>query len=356
LRQTVTPAQLAHRQRLVTSRAAENLFWLGRYTERAENVIRLARITLECLSGEDQWSEPLLKWLGAMAVANTLVLPGVPDPLLARRVFERSLIASLGGRDGATSVGYNLRALKLASSAVRERLSQEHWQAIVRAEGDFAEGCAQQVRQGQLDTLEALRLLKNTSECMAAITGSQTDRMTRDDGWRLLSIGRHVERLAFLAGSLIRGFEHHSVQTEEGFEAMISLFDSTITFHAQYQQSREIAALVDLLVLDRDNPRSLAWVTQTLRSRLARLADAGPGELGELSLRVPNPATWTLDQLCANVLFQSQTDTESGAQSQGSTGIAKLLDECVVSAYAVSDDISSTYFTHSSETNQTVGS
>jgi hypothetical protein len=107
---------------------------------------------------------------------------------------------------------------------------------------------------------------------MAAITGAQTDRMTRDDGWRLLSIGRHIERLGFLSRSLTLGLETASVHCEAGFEAMVALFDSTITFHAQFQQSREMAALVDLLVLDRDNPRSLAWVAHTLRGRLAKLA------------------------------------------------------------------------------------
>jgi uncharacterized alpha-E superfamily protein len=56
---------------------------------------------------------------------------------------------------------------------------------------------------------------------------------------------------------------------------VVALFDSTITFHAQYQQRHDIPALLDLLVLDRDNPRSLGWVVQTLRGRLARLAGLG---------------------------------------------------------------------------------
>ena len=77
---TITPATLAHRKRLVTSRAAENLFWLGRYTERAENTIRLARVTLECL----QRRRPVLAAAAGVAdrswpCANTLVLPGVPS-------------------------------------------------------------------------------------------------------------------------------------------------------------------------------------------------------------------------------------------------------------------------------------
>ncbi|MES2686866.1 MAG: circularly permuted type 2 ATP-grasp protein, partial [Pseudomonadota bacterium] len=72
------PIHLARHKPPVTSRAAENLFWLGRYTERTENAIRLAQLTLQSLSGEDQSSEPLLAWLSELAVKNGLVLDTVP--------------------------------------------------------------------------------------------------------------------------------------------------------------------------------------------------------------------------------------------------------------------------------------
>ena len=92
--------EIGHRSRTVTSRAAENLFWLGRYTERTENTTRLARLALESLNGEDQSSQPLLAWLSEMAVAHALVLPAVPPATQARRVFERSLIAGAGRHQG----------------------------------------------------------------------------------------------------------------------------------------------------------------------------------------------------------------------------------------------------------------
>lgn len=340
----LTPADIAQRKRLVTSRAAENLYWLGRYTERAENSIRLARLTLEALGGEDQTSAPLLQWLTKMALANTLVLPGVPTAVQARRVFERSLISSLGGTDGATSVGYNLRSLKMAGASVRERLSQEHWNVILRAEEELSASCASHLASGDYSAADALRVLKSASDHLAAITGAQTDRMTRDDGWRLLSIGRHIERLNFLAASLHRGFESRAVESEGGFEAMLALFDSTITFRAQYQQSRDIVALIDLLVLDRDNPRSLAWVAHTLRGRLAKLSGSPPGELCPLSLKVPDPDTWNLHALCA---------CDGGAVFPPVLG--NLLDALMEAAYLVSDEISVTYFTHASDTNQSLG-
>jgi uncharacterized alpha-E superfamily protein len=354
LKPQLTPASLAQRKRLVTSRAAENLFWMGRYTERTENAIRLARLTLECLNGEDQSSQSLLAWLSKMAAANTLVLPGVPAATLARRVFERSLISSLGSTEGATSVGYYLRALKMTGSTVRERLSQEHWRVIVRAEEELFARCAEHASSGDYSSLEALQVLKDTSDHMAAITGAQTDRMTRDDGWRLLSIGRHIERLSFLSQALFLGLDSGSVHTEGGFEAMISLFDSTITFHAQFQQSRDLAALIDLLVLDRDNPRSLAWVAHTMRGRLARLAGSEPDELCALSLRVPNPASWNLAQLCESQSVEASSGNEVGAEPGYFFALNELLLRCTAAAFNVSDAISATYFTHSGEINQSV--
>jgi uncharacterized alpha-E superfamily protein len=340
-----TPStSIAQRKRLVTSRAAENLFWLGRYTERSENAIRLARLTLECLNGEEQSSPTLLNWLSKMAVANTLVLPDVPSAQQARRVFERSLIASLGSSDGATSVGYHLRALKMTASAVRERLSQEHWRVIVQAEEEMNQHHKNQLAQGDYGSVEALRILNSTSSHMAAITGAQTDRMTRDDGWRLLSIGRHIERLGFFAASLARGFDSGSIHTTGGFEAMISLFYSTITFHAQYQQSRELAALLELLVLDRDNPRSLNWVAHSLRGRLAKLEGLENIADSALARRVPDPSLWSLAQLC-----------ESKGENGQLEDLNDLLQQCITAAFHTSEDISATYFTHSGQSNYSVG-
>jgi uncharacterized alpha-E superfamily protein len=209
---------------------------------------------------------------------------------------------------------------------------------MVRAEEELFTRCAKHQQRGEYAPSAALRVLKSASDHLAAITGAQTDRMTRDDGWRLLSIGRHVERLVFLAAALSRGFEAGALHSNGGFEAMLALFDSTITFHAQYQQSREVAALTDLLVLDRDNPRSLAWVAHTLRGRLAKLAGMDTGELSPLSLRVPNPDAWDLATLC-----------ETRPESIEPPALMELLDDLIEAALAVSEVISTTYFTHSGQ-------
>ena len=104
------------------------------------------------------------------------------------------------------------------------------------------------------------------------MTGAQIDRMTRDDGWRLLSVGRQLERLNFHAMALDLGAETGALEDDAGFSAMLTLFDSIITFNDRYQHRRDLAPLLDLLVLDSENPRSLGWVTDTLRGRVEKLA------------------------------------------------------------------------------------
>jgi uncharacterized alpha-E superfamily protein len=344
---------IATQKRPVTSRAAENLFWLGRYTERTENSIRLAQIVLNQLSGEEPNSPALMAWLSATAREHSLVLPDVPGAAQSPRVFARSLVAALAPAAGSPqaaqsfSVGFNLRALKASAAQVRERLSQEHWNLIERTEAAFTRDCAALSTDAEYATAEALTALQNASELLAAITGSQTDRMVRDDGWRLLSVGRHIERLITLSRALMLGLEHQCLHDAEGFESVVALFDSTITFHAMYQQRRDMVALIDLLVLDRDNPRSLAWVVQTLRSRLAKLAQSATPQDAELALALPDPDTWVLTDL---------SNWQRSPEGQRTWGdLVALLDACEQAAGNLSNEISRLHFSHADRQNQSLG-
>ena len=353
---TTAPAVaiLPTQKRAVTSRAAENLFWLGRYTERCENAIRLAQLTLQSLGGEDQSSQPLLAWLTEMAKGHGLVQRSVAPATQGRRVFERSLIAGLDQPEGPASVGFNLRALKRAASAVRERLSQEQWHVIVRAEADFFDRCQALNNTGkpaaqalEYSSVEALRALESASGYLAAMTGAQTDRMMRDDGWRLLSIGRHLERLGTLSNALVQGFTTGAVFDGGGFAAIVALFDSTIIFHAHYQQRRDVSSLLELLVLDRDNPRSLGWVVQTLRGRIAKLAIGTPGDRPDLAAQLPDPGAWPIAALC---------DTPAGVPpSERHHLLVSHLEQCHAAAFELSDLISRRYFSHVSSVNHSLG-
>jgi uncharacterized alpha-E superfamily protein len=262
-------------------------------------------------------------------------------------VFERALVASLGDPTQSASLGYTLRAMKNAAANVRERLAQSQWQTMLQTEHEFRQRCtplattpARDLPGPGYSVSETLRTLEATSQMLAAITGAQTDRMMRDDGWRLLSIGRHIERLGTLASALAQGLNTGAVRDEGGFRAMLALFDSTITFQARHQQRRDLPALLDLLVLDTDNPRSLAWVVQTLRSRLAKLAGVSHPDQNELAAMLSEPASWP----------EWYPPTGDGQQ----TSVEQALRTLAQSAWTLSEQISRRYFSHAAD-NRSVG-
>ncbi|WP_423453809.1 circularly permuted type 2 ATP-grasp protein [Ottowia sp. VDI28] len=334
-------AALAQRERLITSRAAENLFWLGRYTERAENSARLVQIILQALSGDEEPSYSVLMWLGQLAESAGLMPEHAPALLEDRHGFENALIRSLG--DAAVpSVGYTLHSLRQTGVALRERLSPEHWSFVKEAEENFLADCGEWAARLS-SSADALRALARLSRALAGITGAQNDRMWRDDGWRLLAAGRQIERLTHLADALSRGFYTNAVHDAAGYGVVLDLFDSGISFRARYQRSRAIDALIEHVVINHQNPRSLGWVTQTLSTRLNHLHRHDPANMEDLSLRLHPLALEDLPRLCqANEIGDF-------------THLQEYLALCIETGSELSKEIGLRHFTHTGEVRRSVG-
>jgi len=329
----LTADELTGWHRTVTSRAAENLFWLGRYTERAENSVRLVRVALESLPDA---SPPVLAVMDLLARYHGLVGTSVPGAAKSPRVFERALLHGQAASAGPGSISQTLRSLRQCGHNLRERLSPEHWQLMQEVDEQFERRLADVLLQtdGHPQTPDALALLGRTTTHLAAITGAQTDRMTRDDGWRLLSVGRQVERLHMLSHALALGFEHRLHEADDGFAFLLGLFDSVITYRAQFQARREVLPLLHLLVLDTDNPRSLAWVARTQRERLRKLARHDAAWVQDITRELPDPESWPLALLAA-------TD-EQGRHAV----LIEHLQACCAATRRLSDDIGRRLFAH----------
>ena len=290
---------IAARRPPVSSRTAENLFWLGRYTERTEQMVRLARAVLLLIDTDEEAPETLREALSELAVRSGLAPWGVPTLNQAPHLFERALLGALAD-PGASSIAFNLAALERAAQALRERLATEQW-GVVRSMGVHFQALRGEM-SGQAPAqvpalsrvLPALDLL---GVQLAAVTGAQTDRMTRDHGWRFMTVGRLLERLIGLATQLGTFVETGALGQAAGMELALELFDSAITFRARYQRHEDLLALTDLLVLDSANPRSLAGVLRRLRTELRKL----PGDdefIAALLQRLPaEGAGLSLDDL-----------------------------------------------------------
>lgn len=336
----LSAGDLRSQQRTVTSRAAENLFWLGRYTERSEYVVALARMALESLRPS---SETVRALLGELVQWNGLVPEGTPTPTQSLRVFERALVHGLPAAAGCTSVGFNLRAVVGCAQALRERLSPDHWRLIQELDNHFEQHMASVLAAGSdggmAPVADAVGVLGRTATHLLAVTGAQTDRMVRDDGWRLQSVGRQIERLDTLCHALARGFELKLHSTDEGFALLLSLFDSLITYRARFQARRELLPLLHLLVQDTDNPRSLAWVARTLRDRLRKLARDDAVWAEEVSAALPMPEAWSIDDYAVV--------DDDGVPRR----MILALHDCVDTVRAMSDAIGRKLFAHVADHN-----
>jgi uncharacterized circularly permuted ATP-grasp superfamily protein/uncharacterized alpha-E superfamily protein len=333
-------ADLAQVHWTVTSRSAENLFWLGRYSERAENSVRLARLSLEALAGSmrGSTSAQVLRVLDTLARRYGLIGEDVPTAEGSPRAFERALVEALADTKDSSSVAWNLRALQSCALALRERLSSEHWTLIHEVGDHFTERLGQVLAAegagGNAPLAEVMAVLARADTHLAAITGAQTDRMTRDDGWRLLSVGRQIERLDFLSNCLIEGFAEQLHQHDDGFALLLGLFDSTITYRAQFQGRREVPPLLHLLVQDTDNPRSLAWVAGTLRGRFLKLSRHDADWARELARLLPQPERWPMERLA-----------EPDEQGRFAA-LTTLLKDCSEQAQTLSVQIGRRLFSH----------
>lgn len=329
--------------RAIASRAAENLFWLGRYTERATNLMRLARAALERLRGEDDADSPAhLELIDTLCRDTGLIAADAPSAVDAPRAFQLALAASLTrGADHAAGIASCLFGMRGAAAAIRERLSSEQWRLIDDATELFADSTGNAEAEEQLGN-EALQLLERLGLLLGAITGAQTDNMTRDDGWRLLSIGRQIDRLDFLCSVLRFAFEEGAVHKQDGFELVLELFDSAITFRSRFQRGFDVAPLLSLVVLDTDNPRSLAWVVQAMRGRLTKVERSEGYALSELADAIPDVPGWSLHELC-----------ETGDDGRHDR-LLERLDTTAKAVWELSNRIGERYFSHVREAGRTL--
>ncbi len=276
------------RARPVSSRAAENLYWMGRYTERAEYGVRLTRLVLNRLPADDSLPSSFFDAVHELCASAGMVSRSVPSPRIAPRVFERALLAGLPASEDHRGVGFALHALARAAGQIRDRLSPEHARLVSSTIEDFNARLGAGVGEMRSDAIVtgavAREALEHVGTQLYAITGAQTDRMTRDDGWRLLTIGRQIERLHTMARALTIMLEHDVLQSERerAFALVLGLFDSTITYRSLYQRRQELPALLDLLIFDDENPRALVTMVDVLRRELPRLPDTGAGPASDL--------------------------------------------------------------------------
>jgi len=266
-------------ERATPSRVAEHLFWLGRYAERSENVARLLRAVLTRVADAGVLPTPLrravVRTCRGQALFETTAVraSAVPSRDLdddeSVTGLERALVAGISDHHTRQSLGFNVAQLDRVAGSVRDRLSSDNWRVLHRL---FQDLTGEVTTDAPLD--EALEALDQAILALVAIGGLEMAHMTRDDGWRFLSLGRHIERLAFVATTLDDVAIGHATDDPSVLEWLLDLSDSLITYRARHARRPEWHAVMDLLLFDERNPRSVMFQVGKIAKHVRLLPDA----------------------------------------------------------------------------------
>lgn len=257
-----TPAEMPV-QRVIgylTSRAADHLFWLGRYIERAEATLRLARCLAlrrtensgDGASGRSAHSALIgvLEAWGALP-KSTEAAPPPADPVG---------LALFGPQEGGSVTALAQEALRTAS-VIRDRVSPDGWRTL----NQFAAHLTQRPERN----VDLLQAIEQALRLVAAFSGLAQENMNRLSGWRFLELGRRIER-ALVTCRFARAFANESAQQDE-LDAMLELADSVLTYRARYLMGASRRAILDLALLDPGNPRAAAFQVDRIVEHLAAL-------------------------------------------------------------------------------------
>jgi uncharacterized circularly permuted ATP-grasp superfamily protein/uncharacterized alpha-E superfamily protein len=322
------------------SRLADNFFWLGRYTERADATARLLRSTLLRFSPESTGSAmPLLEPL-----LQTLVLQGqlpnlAESPALKERSesLEAELLAAIFDPERAGSLRGIATQLQRLAMLVRDRTSNDLWRVL----GHLHERVARPAASPVLLAGDAVGVLNQVLINLAAFHGLARENMTRAQGWRFLDMGLRIERSIYLCTFLDAALSSPEADNPSVLEAVLEVADSTLTYRSRYNLLPNLAAVYDLVLLDDANPRSLLFQLNQLVKHIERLPRERESALPSRAQRILLQCLTRirlLDPRPLNLLGGHWNESEVGS------AIKEVLREIP----ELSDAIAVSYFAHSS--------
>ncbi len=278
----------------ISPRVAEALFWLGRYAERAEDVSRLIAVTdnrwHDVHDGVDPAVPECVDILLDAAMSVSSPWPPIDTGLTDPHAMLNSIIGDDGQRSG--TVAHDVRRIRELANASRDQLSTDTWAIL----SDLERGL-QPVSYGvNLDIATSMASLR---EALMAFAGLAAESMVRDSGWHFMDAGRRLERALQVARLLRATFITQYAPEVEALveESTLVAAESIITHRRRYPAQSGADTVFELLLMDRDNPRSLAFQLDRLASDLRRLAPAGSTDTG-LDRRVQHSAARLLAADC----------------------------------------------------------
>jgi uncharacterized circularly permuted ATP-grasp superfamily protein/uncharacterized alpha-E superfamily protein len=321
-----TPVRLTRGSGDLSSRVADDLFWLGRYVQRAEAVVRLARCLFNRLADPNLIEDSPVWQILARQLLGHPVRPGQG---MAARIADE-----LFSPIDPTALRATIQHIRGLVDVLRDRISYDAWQSLRDIERALTEF---KIEKGDR-IIPVIDLLNRLVVGFLSFSGMSSESMTRGLAWFVLDTGTRIER-GIAVAKLIDGTL--SVQIDDEpllLDALLEITDSSLTYRRRYLTTVTAPAVADLIVADETNPRSVAYQSARIERNLAALP-------GESPIPTPRHDHQLAMKLCAAlqlVEFYEICAPDDGKRPQ----LSRLCAKIIRSLWEISDQLSQTYFDH----------
>lgn len=327
------PLELRRVSRVVPSSVADNTFWLGRYVERAENIARIVRsMAPRVRRAEATELASLLRLYGCVG-ARRSKLPRTKRGQATFAALEKEMLAMLTDAKRTESLCSTLEEISRIGGTVRERLSGDMMLLIGQLRT-----CVR--RDAGVTLAECSMMLTACLELLSAFSGMERENINRGSGWLFMSLGRRLERAVYLTRELRVITKPLAAEDWSYLDCLLEVADSSMTYRTRYYTTIQPLAVLDVLMADETNPRSLDF-------QLGHLADL----YEKLPRHVPEDLVAMQEALRSlrGIDLQAIRYPASGKATRGASGLGQLdrflgtLENLLPSW---SNNLSSRYFSH----------
>jgi uncharacterized circularly permuted ATP-grasp superfamily protein/uncharacterized alpha-E superfamily protein len=327
------PVQLQHAPVDLPSRAADHLFWLGRYAERSECIARLLRCLMSRVRRSSAAELACLFRLHNCFDSPHSALPKDRRP--TARDLEEELISLMSGAERPDSLASTLAEVQRVGGNLRERLSADMSRLVVAlAEASDTE---KYMLFGEYSAV-----LGGCLELLSAFSGMERENITRGPGWLFMSLGRRLERAMYSVRQLREVTAGIDAEGWPLLEYLLEVSDSSMTYRSRYFTTLQPLAVLDVLMADETNPRSLNFQVSHLVDLYRKLARHAPDDLSAIEHAMTLLRGLDLEKLD----FSLPGSGRIAANSEGQLELDHLLGFVQNLLPSWADNISLTYFNH----------
>jgi uncharacterized circularly permuted ATP-grasp superfamily protein/uncharacterized alpha-E superfamily protein len=330
--------------RELPSRTADNLFWVARYAERAEGIMRQARAALIRLADEERPREDLEAMADVLhpLLDRAAIAPPTPAELDQgpHAYLERQIEELVFDPDRSYGLRQTLSDLGRTVVLARDRLSADSWHILrgLRAD-DFAHRPAATPPVHRFDVLATVARLQADVQRLSAFSGMCMENTTRALGWRFLDMGRRIERSIQTLSMLVPLAGAESPEDDGSLIMVLEIADSFMTYRSRYLSTPQLAPVLDLLLADETNPRSVAFQLAALGMHVEQLPRESAADSPGIELAITSNALEALRSADMAALCRRDRQGDRPA-------LRAVLDQVAAGLPRFSDGLTRAYFSH----------